>query len=67
MISTFVGSRLRILARTDEQMSGGSKALNIISLIVSICVGICTGLYIYKRYGARASEIRIDMDIDCFV
>ena len=54
MISTFVGSRLRILARTDEKLSGGSKALNIISLIVSICVGICTGLYIYKRYVAGA-------------
>lgn len=60
MISTFVGSRLRILARTDEQMSGGSKAINIISLIVSICVGIATGLYIYKRTLARAAQLEAE-------
>ncbi|KAL1954909.1 hypothetical protein VTO42DRAFT_447 [Malbranchea cinnamomea] len=60
LISTFVGSRLRILSRTDEEMSAGAKALNVISLIVSICVGIFTGLYIYKRTLARAKQLEAE-------
>jgi ABC-type phosphate transport system permease subunit len=30
-------------------MSAGSKAINIISILVSITVGIGTGIYIYRR------------------
>ena len=52
LISTFVGSRLRILARDNEEMSAGSKAVNIISLLVTIAIGVFTGLYIYRRYVA---------------
>lgn len=50
LVPAFIGSRLRVLARDGGEMSAGSKAINIISIIVSICVGIFTGWYIYKRY-----------------
>lgn len=49
LIPTFVGSRLRVLTRDNEQMSAGSKAVNVISLLVSIGIGIFTGVYIYRR------------------
>jgi uncharacterized membrane protein YdjX (TVP38/TMEM64 family) len=49
MVAAFIGSRLRILSEKNEEMSAGSKAVNIISIIVSISVGIFTGWYIYQR------------------
>ncbi|KAJ5295973.1 hypothetical protein N7508_010794 [Penicillium antarcticum] len=40
-----------------EQMSAGSKAVNICSIIVTVSIGIFTGWYIYQRTLARAKEL----------
>ncbi|KAJ5898958.1 hypothetical protein N7495_003702 [Penicillium taxi] len=53
----FIGSRLRILAETGDQMSTGAKAVNIISIIASGVIGVGTGYYIYQRTLARANEL----------
>ncbi|OAX80898.1 hypothetical protein ACJ72_04768 [Emergomyces africanus] len=50
LVPTFIGSRLRILAQSGETMSAGSKAINIVSILIGIAVGIFTGLYIYRKY-----------------
>jgi uncharacterized membrane protein YdjX (TVP38/TMEM64 family) len=49
LVGPFIGSRLRILSDNNEQMSTGAKAVNIISVIVSISIGIFTGWYIYRK------------------
>lgn len=49
LVPTFIGSRVRLLSAKGEEMSAGAKALNIISIIISICIGIFTGWYIYQR------------------
>ncbi|WEW57683.1 Tlg2-vesicle protein [Emydomyces testavorans] len=60
LVPTFIGSRLRILAHNGETMSAGTKAVNIISIILSVCIGIFTGWYIYKRTLARAAELEAE-------
>lgn len=50
LVPTFIGSRLRILSEDGGEMSTGSKAVNIISILVSVAAGVFTGWYIYKRY-----------------
>ncbi|KAH8702039.1 hypothetical protein BGW36DRAFT_356184 [Talaromyces proteolyticus] len=57
MVTAFIGSRIRILSENNEQMSAGSKAINIISIIVTVSIGIGTGIYIYRRTLARAKEL----------
>ncbi|KAJ5482808.1 Golgi apparatus membrane protein tvp38 [Penicillium diatomitis] len=57
LVPAFIGSRLRLLSEKSEQMSAGSKAINIISIIVTICIGVFTGYYIYNRTLARAKEL----------
>ncbi|OJJ49292.1 hypothetical protein ASPZODRAFT_129732 [Penicilliopsis zonata CBS 506.65] len=57
LIPAFIGSRVRILSDEDEKMSGGAKAVNVISIVVTIAIGIFTGIYIYKRTLARAKEL----------
>ncbi|KAA8649884.1 hypothetical protein EYZ11_001149 [Aspergillus tanneri] len=57
LVPAFIGSRLRLLAEKGEEMSAGSKAVNICSIIISIAVGIFTGWYIYRRTLARAKEL----------
>lgn len=49
MVVAFIGSRIRLLSGKAEEMSAGSKAINIISIIVSVAIGIATGIYIYRR------------------
>lgn len=49
MVPAFIGSRIRILSEKNEEMSAGSKAINIISIIVSVSIGVATGIYIYRR------------------
>jgi uncharacterized membrane protein YdjX (TVP38/TMEM64 family) len=49
MVAAFIGSRLRILSDKNEQMSPGSKAVNIISILVTVSIGVFTGWYIYRR------------------
>lgn len=50
MVPAFIGSRIRILSENNEEMSAGSKAINVISIIVSVSIGVATGIYIYRRY-----------------
>ncbi|KAJ5570012.1 uncharacterized protein N7459_009442 [Penicillium hispanicum] len=57
LVPAFVGSRLRLLSEKGEEMSAGSKAVNIISILVTISIGIFTGYYIYQRTLARAKEL----------
>ncbi|KAJ5976057.1 hypothetical protein N7481_009764 [Penicillium waksmanii] len=57
LVPAFVGSRLRLLSEKGEEMSTGSKAVNIISILVTVSVGIFTGYYIYNRTLARAKEL----------
>lgn len=49
LVPAFIGSRLRLLSEKGEEMSAGSKAINIISIIVTVSIGIGTGFYIYRR------------------
>jgi hypothetical protein len=49
LVPAFIGSRLRILYEKGEEMSVGSKLVNIFSIIISIGIGIFTGWYIYNR------------------
>ncbi|EER45437.1 Tlg2-vesicle protein [Histoplasma capsulatum var. duboisii H88] len=60
LVPTFIGSRLRILAQNGETMSAGSKAINIISILVSMVVGIFTGWYIYRNTLARSKELEAE-------
>ncbi|PGG97627.1 hypothetical protein AJ79_09137 [Helicocarpus griseus UAMH5409] len=60
LVPTFIGSRLRILAQSGETMSAGSKAVNIISILVSMSVGIFTGWYIYRNTLARAKQLEAE-------
>ncbi|EEQ88219.2 golgi apparatus membrane protein tvp38 [Blastomyces dermatitidis ER-3] len=60
LVPTFIGSRLRILAQSGETMSAGSKAINVISILVSMSVGIFTGWYIYRNTLARSKELEAE-------
>lgn len=50
LVPTFIGSRLRLLSEKNEEMSFGSKAVNIGSIVLTVAIGVFTGWYIYKRY-----------------
>ncbi|PGH09096.1 hypothetical protein GX51_00850 [Blastomyces parvus] len=60
LVPTFIGSRLRILAQSGETMSAGSKAINVISILVSMSVGIFTAWYIYRNTLARSKELEAE-------
>ncbi|KUL92244.1 hypothetical protein ZTR_02329 [Talaromyces verruculosus] len=60
MVPAFIGSRIRILSENNEEMSAGSKAINVISIIVSVSIGVATGIYIYRRTLARAKELEAE-------
>ncbi|KAJ9355804.1 hypothetical protein DTO027B9_3958 [Paecilomyces variotii] len=60
LVPAFIGSRLRILSEENEKMGAGSKAVNIISIIVTVAIGLFTGLYIYRRTLARAEELEAE-------
>ena len=53
LVPAFVGSRIRLLSEKGEEMSAGSKAINIGSIIVTVAIGIFTGWYIYKRWAVN--------------
>ncbi|KAF9891994.1 Tlg2-vesicle protein [Aspergillus nanangensis] len=57
LVPAFIGSRIRLLSEKGGEMSAGSKAVNICSIILTIAVGIFTGWYIYRRTLARAKEL----------
>lgn len=56
LVPAFIGSRLRILSEKNEEMSAGSKAVNICSILLSVSIGIFTGWYIYQRFDITASS-----------
>ncbi|EED17797.1 conserved hypothetical protein [Talaromyces stipitatus ATCC 10500] len=60
MVPAFIGSRIRILSENNEKMSAGSKAINVISIIISVSIGVATGFYIYRRTLARAKELEAE-------
>ncbi|KAF3491807.1 TLG2-vesicle protein [Arthroderma uncinatum] len=60
LVPTFIGSRLRILSQDGGEMSAGSKAVNIISIVISVGAGVFTGWYIYKRTLARAKQLEAE-------
>ncbi|PGH20712.1 hypothetical protein AJ80_03472 [Polytolypa hystricis UAMH7299] len=60
LVPVFIGSRLRILIESGESMSAGTKAINIISILVSIVIGIFTGWYIYRSTLARAKQLEAE-------
>lgn len=49
LVPAFIGSRVRLLSEKGEEMSAGSKAVNIISILVTVSIGVGTGWYIYQR------------------
>lgn len=49
LVHAFIGSRVRLLSEKGEEMSAGSKAVNIISILVTVSIGVGTGWYIYQR------------------
>ncbi|KAJ5505486.1 SNARE associated Golgi protein [Penicillium expansum] len=57
LVPAFIGSRIRLLSEKGEEMSAGSKAVNICSIILTVGIGIFTGWYIYQRTLARAQEL----------
>ncbi|KAF4767960.1 hypothetical protein N7455_012433 [Penicillium solitum] len=57
LVPAFIGSRIRLLSEKGEEMSAGSKAVNICSIILTVGIGIFTGWYIYQRTLARAKEL----------
>ncbi|KAJ5729850.1 uncharacterized protein N7483_004358 [Penicillium malachiteum] len=57
LVPAFVGSRVRLLTEKGEEMSAGTKAVNIISIIITVAIGVSTGYYIYQRTLARAKEL----------
>lgn len=50
LVPAFIGSRIRLLSEKGEEMSAGSKAVNICSIILTVGIGIFTGWYIYQRF-----------------
>ncbi|KGO37704.1 SNARE associated Golgi protein [Penicillium expansum] len=51
LVPAFIGSRIRLLSEKGEEMSAGSKAVNICSIILTVGIGIFTGSL------ARAQEL----------
>ncbi|KGO64174.1 SNARE associated Golgi protein [Penicillium italicum] len=57
LVPAFIGSRIRLLSEKGEQMSAGSKAVNICSIILTVSIGIFTGWYIYQRFEPPNSSV----------
>lgn len=63
LVPAFIGSRLRLLSEKGEEMSAGSKAVNIISILVTISIGVFTGWYIYQRLVVRCIICAFDVSL----
>lgn len=57
LVPAFIGSRIRLLSEKGEEMSAGSKAVNICSIILTVGIGIFTGWYIYQRFEPLKSSV----------
>lgn len=60
LIHTFIGSRLAIIAKSGEQMSAGTKAINYASIAFGGILGVGVGYYIYQKTMARARELEAE-------
>jgi uncharacterized membrane protein YdjX (TVP38/TMEM64 family) len=60
LIHTFIGSRLAIIAKSGEEMSAGTKAINYISIAFGAVLGMAVGYYIYQKTMARARELEAE-------
>jgi hypothetical protein len=57
LVPAFIGSRIRLLSEKGEEMSAGSKFVNICSIIFTVGIGIFTGWYIYQRFEPPDSSV----------
>lgn len=57
LVPAFIGSRIRLLSEKGEEMSAGSKAVNICSIILTVSIGVFTGWYIYQRFEPLKSSV----------
>ena len=60
LIHTFIGSRLAVIAKSGEEMSGGTKAINYASIAVGAILGMGVGYYIYNKTVSRAAELEAE-------
>lgn len=60
LIHTFIGSRLAIIAKSGEEMSAGTKAINYASIAFGAILGSSVGFYIYRKTMARARELEAE-------
>ncbi|KAK8089574.1 hypothetical protein PG997_004535 [Apiospora hydei] len=58
LIHVFIGSRLAMLG--GDAMTAGDKAINYLSMLLSMVVGTAIGLVIYRRTMARAKELALE-------
>ncbi|RJE23656.1 hypothetical protein PHISCL_03992 [Aspergillus sclerotialis] len=56
LVPAFIGSRIRILSDKNEEMSAGSKAVNICSIIITVGIGIFTGWTLSRAKELEAKE-----------
>ena len=60
LIHTFIGSRLAVIAKSGEEMSAGTKAINYASIAFGAVLGMSVGYYIYQRTMSRARELEAE-------
>lgn len=60
LIHTFIGSRLAAIAKSGEEMSAGTKAVNYASIVFGAILGMSVGYYIYNKTMARARELEAE-------
>lgn len=60
LIHTFIGSRLAVIAKSGEEMSAGTKAINYASIAFGALLGMSVGYYIYQKTMARARELEAE-------
>ena len=56
-VHVFIGSRLAAIAKNGGEMSFGDRAINYVSIVISMTVGIFTGWYIYQKTLVRARQL----------
>ncbi|KAK8083043.1 hypothetical protein PG996_001824 [Apiospora saccharicola] len=58
LIHIFIGSRLAMLG--GDAMTAGDKAINYLSMLLSMVIGTVIGLVIYRRTMTRAKELVLE-------
>lgn len=62
LIHVFIGSRLAMLG--GDAMTAGDKAINYLSMLLSMVMGTVIGLVIYRRTMARAKELSLEEAVE---